>query len=81
VKGLTARLFTGLFVPKATPQANVDRIYKSTREPMKKEAFKAMLMAAGFAPVLDTPAEAQAFVDAESARLIPVAKSLGFRLG
>jgi tripartite-type tricarboxylate transporter receptor subunit TctC len=81
VKGLTAMLFTGLFVPKATPQAIVDRISKATREAMTNEAFKAKLIAAGFAPVLDTPAEAQAFVDAESARLIPVAKSLGFRLG
>jgi tripartite-type tricarboxylate transporter receptor subunit TctC len=81
VKGLTAMLFTGLFVPKATSQAIVDRISKATREAMTNEAFKAKLIAAGFAPVLDTPAEAQAFVDAESARLIPVAKSLGFKLG
>jgi len=81
VKGLTAMLFTGLFVPKATPQPIVDRIAKATREAMDNDTFKAKLIAAGFAPVRDTPAEAQALVDAETARLVPLAKSLGFKLG
>jgi tripartite-type tricarboxylate transporter receptor subunit TctC len=81
VKGLTAMLFTGLFVPKGTAQSIVDRIAKATSEAMANAAFKAKLIAAGFAPVRDTPTEAQAFVESETQRLVPLAKQLGFKLG
>ncbi len=81
IKGMTAMLFTGLFVPKATPQPIVDRLSKATREAMGDAAFKAKLEAAGFDPVTDTPAEAEKFVDSERSRLLPLVKNLGFKLG
>ena len=37
-------------------------------------------MSSGFEPVSDTPEEAQRFVTEERARIIPLAKSLGFQL-
>ena len=80
-KDLVATLFTGLFVPKATPQPIVARIAKATQDAMADETFKAKLVAAGFDPVRDTPEEAQQTVDAESARLKPLVKALGFKLG
>ena len=76
---LIAQLFTGLFVPAATPQAIVDRVAAANRKAMDSEAFKKKLVEAGFEPMVDTPAEAQAFVDAEIARLGPLIKSTGFK--
>jgi tripartite-type tricarboxylate transporter receptor subunit TctC len=81
VPGLVAMLFTGLFVPKATPAAIVERIAKANRTAMSGDEVKKKLIGAGFDPVLDTPAEAQKFVDAESARLVPLVKKIGFKLG
>ena len=78
---LVAMLFTGLFVPAKTPKAIIDRIAQANHAAMASDEFKKKLIAAGFDPVLDTPAEAQRFVDAERARLIPLVKSTGFKLG
>ena len=77
---LVAMLFTGLFVPAATPKPIVDRIAEANRKAMGNAEFKAKLVAAGFDPVLDTPAEAQQFVDAERARLVPLVRAIGFQL-
>jgi tripartite-type tricarboxylate transporter receptor subunit TctC len=78
---LAAMLFTGLFVPKATPAPIVERIAKANRQAMSNDEVKKRLVAAGFEPVLDTPAEAQRFVDAERNRLLPLVKQIGFKLG
>ena len=78
---LIAQLFTGLFVPAATPQAIIDTVAQANRRAMASDAFKTKLVAAGFEPVNDTPAEAQAFVDAELARLGPLIKATGFKPG
>lgn len=78
---LVAMLFTGLFLPAKTPKAIIDRIAQANHAAMASDEFKKKLIAAGFDPVLDTPAEAQRFVDAERARLIPLVKSTGFKLG
>jgi tripartite-type tricarboxylate transporter receptor subunit TctC len=78
---LVAQLFTGLFVPAATPQAVIDKIAAANRTAMASQAFHKKLIDAGFEPVNDTPAQAQAFVDAELARLGPLIKSTGFKPG
>jgi len=80
IANLVAMLFTGLFVPAGTPQAIIDRIGQANRTAMGNAGFKAKLAAAGLDAVLDTPAEAQGFVDAERARLIPLVKAVGFKL-
>jgi tripartite-type tricarboxylate transporter receptor subunit TctC len=76
---LIAQLFTGLFVPAATPPAIVARIASANDKAMSSAAFKKKLIEAGFEPVNDTPATAQQFVDAELARLGPLIKSTGFK--
>ncbi len=78
---LVAQLFTGLFVPADTPPAVIDRIASANKAAMTSKAFKQKLIDAGFEPVDDTPAQAQAFVDAELARLVPLIKSTGFKPG
>ena len=77
--GLVASLFTGLFVPAGTPQPVVDRIAQANRSAMGSAEFQKKLAATGFDFVTDTPAEAQRFVDAERARLVPLVKSVGFK--
>ena len=78
---LIAQLFTGLFVPAATPQAIVDKLAEANTKAMTSKAFRDKLIDAGFEPVLDTPAEAQKFVDAEIGRLGPMIKATGFKPG
>ncbi len=78
---LVAMLFTGLFVPKATPAAVVERIARASGAAMAGAEIRKKLVAAGFDPVTDTPAEAQRFVDVERARLLPLVKVIGFKLG
>jgi tripartite-type tricarboxylate transporter receptor subunit TctC len=76
---LIAQLFTGLFVPAATPQAVVDKVASANQKAMASPAFQKKLIEAGFEPVRDTPAEAQRFVDAELSRLGPLIRSTGFK--
>lgn len=78
---LVAQLFTGLFVPAATPQDIIDKVAKVNSQAMKSAAFQKKLVDAGFEFVTDTPTEAQKFVDAEIARLGPLIKSTGFKPG
>jgi tripartite-type tricarboxylate transporter receptor subunit TctC len=77
--GLVAMLFTGLFVPAGTPPAIIERIAQASRQAMTNEDVKKKLVATGYDPVSDTPAEAQRFVDEERTRLIPLVKSTGFK--
>jgi tripartite-type tricarboxylate transporter receptor subunit TctC len=78
--GLIASLFFGVFAPAATPPAILDRVAKANHDALANEEFRAKLAASGFEPVLKTPAQAQSFVAAERARILPLVKSLGFKL-
>lgn len=78
---LIAMLFTGLFMPAGTPKSIVDRVAQANRSVMANEVFQKRLVETGFEPVLDTPAEAQRFIDAERSRLLPLVKSIGFTIG
>ena len=78
---LIAQLFTGLFVPSATPQPVIDKLAAANKKAMASTAFQKKLIDAGFEPVNDTPAEAQKFVDGEISRLGPLIASTGFKPG
>ena len=78
---MIAQLFTGLFVPAATPRAIIDQVAAANTTAMASNAFKKKLEEAGFDPVLDTPAQAQRFVEAEILRLGPMIKATGFKPG
>lgn len=78
---LVAQLFTGLFIPSATPPEIIAKLAKANATAMMSKPFQQKLLEAGFEPVTDTPVEAQAFVDAELARLVPLIKSTGFKPG
>lgn len=77
---LVVSLFTGVFVPAATPQSVVKQIAQAHRTVAVSEDFKSKLDEAGFEPVLDTPEEAQRFVVAEYSRLVSLVKLTGYKL-
>lgn len=76
---MIAQLFTGLFVPAATDKAIVTQIADANRKVAKDESYRKRLIESGFDPVVDTPAEAQAYIEAEIARLVPLVKAVGFK--
>ena len=80
IPNLVVSLFTGVFVPAATPQSVVKQIAQAHRTVAMSQDFKSKLDEAGFEPVLDTPEEAQRFVVAEYARLISLVKLTGYKL-
>ena len=77
---LVAELFIGVFAPAKTPDAIIKRISQANHAAIASKDFKNRLITSGFEPVLDTPAEAERYVQAERARIIPLVKSLGFKL-
>jgi len=77
---LVAVLFLGVFAPAATPKAIVDRIAQANKAAIASEDFKLKLTSSGFEPVLDTPEEAQRYIQAEQVRIVSLVKSLGFKL-
>jgi tripartite-type tricarboxylate transporter receptor subunit TctC len=77
---LVASIYMGLFAPAATPKPIIERIAKATRAASESEDYKGKLLAAGYDPVVDTPEEAQRFLDAERHRFAPLVRSLNFKL-
>jgi tripartite-type tricarboxylate transporter receptor subunit TctC len=77
---LIAALFIGVFAPAATPKAIIDRIAQANHKAVAGQDFTIKLAASGFEPIMDTPEQAQRFVAAERARIIPLVKTLGFKL-
>ncbi len=79
-KGMTGVLFTGLFAPAGTPKAIIDKIAAASQKAMKDPDLQKKLVDAGLEPVVDTPAEAQRYVDEERKNMLPEIKAAGFKL-
>jgi tripartite-type tricarboxylate transporter receptor subunit TctC len=70
----------GLFAPKATPDAIVDRIAQATRTAMADPALQATYRSQGMEPDANSgPDKFQRLVEDELARLTPVIKSIGLK--
>jgi tripartite-type tricarboxylate transporter receptor subunit TctC len=70
----------GLFAPKMTEDAVIDRIAQATRVAMADPALQAAYRSQGMEPDSDSsPDKFQRTVDATSASLAPVIKSIGLR--
>jgi tripartite-type tricarboxylate transporter receptor subunit TctC len=76
---LLAALFVGVFVPAATPKPVIEKIAQANRRVISSDEFKKRLYASGFEPILDTPQEAERFVQAERDRILPLVKAVGFK--
>jgi tripartite-type tricarboxylate transporter receptor subunit TctC len=70
----------GLFAPKATPDAIVDRIAAATRTVMADPALQEAYRSQGLEPDIDSsPDKFQQLVEDELGRLAPVIKSIGLK--
>jgi hypothetical protein len=70
----------GLFAPKATPDAIVDRIAGATHMAMADPALQETYRAQGMEPDINSgPDKFQRLVEDELARLTPVIKSIGLK--
>ncbi len=78
--GLVAGLSMGVFAPAATPKSILDQLAEAHHRAAESADFEQKLLAAGLEPVHDTPEQAQRFLEAERARIIPLVKSLGFEM-
>ena len=80
--GLVAELFTALFAPAGTPRVIVEQIAQATQKALADEEFQQALIKSGFEISPDTtPERALKFVNDEHARLTPIVRALGLKLG
>jgi tripartite-type tricarboxylate transporter receptor subunit TctC len=73
--GFSVETWHPVVVPKATPQAIIDKLSKHIADAVKSPELTEKLLSLGFEPVGSTPAEAEAFIAAETQRWIAVIKS------
>jgi tripartite-type tricarboxylate transporter receptor subunit TctC len=79
--GMVSHVFTGLFAPKGTPNAIVDKIAEATRKAMADQDLQRMFTNAGIEPDLHaSPQKAQRLLEDEIAHWAPVIKAIGLRL-
>ena len=71
----------GLFAPASTPPAVVARISADVRTVLTSDDFKKRLAEQGAEPAPSTPAEFTAFVNADVAKWLELAKKAGIKLG
>ncbi|MEP6588453.1 MAG: tripartite tricarboxylate transporter substrate binding protein [Polaromonas sp.] len=71
---LLIRVSLALVVKTGTPQPIIDRLYKEVKSSVEEPDFLARLQTLSYEPVLSKPAEARAFLHAETARYGAIAK-------
>ena len=77
---LTYAGWFGLFAPRATTDAIVDRIAQATRTAMADPALQEAYRAQGIEPDLDSsPDKFQQLVEKEMTRLAPIIRSIGLK--
>lgn len=80
VKGFNLAVWHGLYAPKGTPKAVVDKLNTALRAALKDADFHKRQEALGAVIISDArlaPAEHKKFVEAEIAKLTPVIKAAG----
>jgi tripartite-type tricarboxylate transporter receptor subunit TctC len=78
--GMIVQLSAGVFAPAGTPQSIVMQVSSATAEAVKDPEFVRVLEAAGLETRQDaSSAAAQAFLEAERKRLVPVIQAAGMK--
>lgn len=80
VKGFNLTVWHGLYAPKGTPKAVIDKVNTALRAALKDADFHKRQEALGAVVINDArlaPAEHKKFVEAEIAKLTPVIKAAG----
>lgn len=71
--------WSGVFAPKGTPEDILDRMNRAIDAAIKSPELRARLIPQGIDPVGGTRAEFVKFINAEKARLAPIAKASNMR--
>ena len=79
IPGLEVRTFSGLGVPSGTPADIVARLNKEINAGLANPAINARFADVGASPVIMTPAEANAFVKAQTEKWAKVIKEAGIK--
>jgi tripartite-type tricarboxylate transporter receptor subunit TctC len=79
VSGYEAVTLFALFAPAATPAAIVNRLSSEIAQVVKQNEVKERFLAGGTEPVGSSPAELNAAIKADVARMSKVIKSVGIR--
>ena len=80
VKGYDVTSAYGLVLPRGTPQAIIARLHKETAAIVKKPDVREKLIALGFDPEGNTPADFSAQIKSEIAKWAKVIKAAGVKL-
>jgi tripartite-type tricarboxylate transporter receptor subunit TctC len=79
--GLASQNFIGLFAPRGTPGAAVERVAQATRDTMADHEVQQLFIAAGFEPDTGSnPQRTRELLDSEIAKWAPVIKAIGLKL-
>ncbi len=79
VPDYAVRSWTGLFAPRGTPAAVLERVSAAMREILEMPALKTRLVEGGSEPIWTDPAATDRFVAAEYARWTPVVKAANIK--
>lgn len=73
------RFWVGMFVPKDTPGAIIDKLYEATRKVLENDAVKKRLAGLGGEPMAMTPAEWHKFIQDQIAMNADLVKAAGIK--
>lgn len=74
------KAWLGLFAPRGTPKAIIDKLSAETAKALNTASVKASLDAQGFVPLVSTPEQFATMLQKESDALAPVLKAANFTL-
>ena len=80
LQGFEAFAWQGLVVPKATPDAIVDRLSAELAAALRNEPVLERLRAVGLEPLTGGPVDMERLIEAERAVWVPLIRSLGITL-
>ncbi|MEA3153966.1 MAG: hypothetical protein QOK44_1555 [Betaproteobacteria bacterium] len=78
--GVEASSWNGLIVPAGTPKEIIARLHAEVAAVMNLSEVRERLLGAGVEPLVNTPAEFAAYIDAETARYAKVVRESGARI-
>jgi tripartite-type tricarboxylate transporter receptor subunit TctC len=77
VAGYDYSTWYGLFAPRGTPKAVIDKLYATTHRVLAREDVRQRLDSQGVDPVTNTPAEFAAYLKSETEKWGKVVKATG----
>ena len=80
VKGFNVESYFGVIAPRATPPAVLAQIHQAIKKAMEDPAVSSWMATQGMVPAASTPAQFDAFIQADMKKWAAVVKSLGGKI-